>query len=283
MQDSLDNKNDNELLSEFERLLNQDAFLEEISLKELEDHCLALSSDEQLSSQLFQQMQGKELALFRSQPDYQRWYSSKEQCLLILSGHNHYSIESMSQCWISPVATALIRDFKKDGSVTYAYSILPRQGKLFCDVLQPVIFQLLKKKITALRDGWRLRELRSELKKFHKCTKTSIIDEDCEAQKLALLEKIALRVVNLFDESESVYVIVDSIDRCRQLKPPTIDHRKMLLKCLLKLVDGGTCRLKVLAVIDGQIWPQKRYNDMTESRIEGRVIIHEAKQKSVVD
>lgn len=272
----MEKQNDNNRVREIQRLLNLEAFSVDTQRKELEEYSQALASHDQLNASFFQQMQGEELELFRRQPVYQRWIKSPQQCLLILSGKNNESISEIDECWMSPVATAMIKDLGQECRRSiYAYSILPQPGKLVYDVLPAILLQLLRQKISALRDEKQYAELRSELQKLPDCVKLSKSDKTYEDKMLATLHKVALRVINFFDESDSLYIIVDRVDRCRDWKK--VDHRKMLLECLVKLVEGARCKLRVLAVINGYSWPVEKYPDIGRN-VKDRVITHAVEQ-----
>lgn len=270
---------DNDRIRDIQRLLNLDDFSEKTQREELEKYCLALDSDDQLNSGYFQQMRDEELDLFRSQSNYKQWNKSPKQSLLILSGYNNKSISSIDLCWMSPVATAKIRDLGREcGRPIYAYSILPQSGKLVYEVLPAILLQLLKQKIHALRDEKQYAELLSALHRFQDRGKLSKSDERYEDRMLATLHDVALSAVNFYDESESVYIIVDRVDRCRDWKNK-VDHRKILLKCLAKLVEGARCKLKVLVVVNGHSWSVGRYEDIIGGNMKEKgIIIHEEEQ-----
>lgn len=269
-------RDDNNRVREVQRLLNLDTFSEEAQLKEFEKYCLALDSDEHLNSRYFQQMRGTELDRFRRQSDYQRWNRSQKPCLLILSGCNNESIGYIDECWMSPVATSMIEFLgQESGYAIYAYDILPRPGKLLYDVIPTIVLQLLRQKTRVLRDEKQFGELCSELQKFQDIWKLGSDNMD-EDQMIVALQTVALRVVNIFDESEPIYIILDRVDRCRDWK--RIDHRQILLNCLAKLVEGARCNLKVLAVINAQGWPARRYEDIIGKSVKDKIIIHEAEQ-----
>ena len=261
----------NDRVREIQQLLNLGNFSEKTQREELKKYCLALDSDDQLNSGYFQQMRDEELDLFRRQSDYKRWDNSPQRCLLVLSGYNNASINGIDQCWMSPVATAKIGNLDKEcGRTIYAYSILPQLGKLAYDVLSEILLQLLTRKIHVLRDEKQYTELFWELQKFRDCGKLSKSEANDE-QMLATFHRVALSAVNFFDESESVYIIVDRVDRCRDWKK--VDHRKILLKCLVKLVEGARCNLKVLAVINGRSWPVGKYKDIIGKNMKEKVLI----------
>ena len=215
-------------------------------------------------------MRGPELDSFRASEDYQLWRESDRSCLLILSGYNNISIDRVYQCWLSPIAAATVKDFgQQEIRPLYAYCALPQSGKLLYDVVSVILLQLLRQKSGALRDEQRHAELRSELGKFHQTGMD-------EGDRVLAMERVALRVLDFFDESETLYIVVDRADRCRDTK--TVDHRKMLLKVFVKMVEAARCKLRVLTVMDGRSWRVESYQDELGAKMKERFIVHTAEQ-----
>lgn len=79
--------------------------------------------------------------------------------------------------------------------------------------------------------------------------KGSATDDD----RLSALQRAVIRVISVFDESETVHVTLDRIERCCDLKRG-VDNRKPLLKALVQMVEAARCKLKVLVVINGYQW-----------------------------
>ena len=230
-----------------------------------------MKTDEELNTEILQQMSGPVLDMFRAGETYQRWRHSAQSCLLILSGYNDISIDQAHQCWISPIATATIEEFSLDDPRSfYAYYALSRNGKLLYDVCSVILLQLLRQKSSALRNEQRYMELRTELRKFH----NTGLDE---SGKVSMMEKIAVRVIDLFDESETLYVIVDRADRCGD--PMTAYHRKSLLRVFVKMVEAARCRLRILTVINARSWPVENYRDELGAKMMERVIFCNVKQQ----
>ena len=145
-----------------------------------------------------------------------------------------------------------------------------------------IFLQLIRQKREVLRNKSLCDELRAELYELQKYERRSdgkvVGSED---GKLAALHKVALRVVNLFDESETVHVVLDRVDRCCDLKK-RVDHRKPVLKALVKMVEAARCRLRVLVVVNGYQWSVEQRVDELEVKIKGRFIVHTAEQGDVV-
>ena len=260
----LQNAHDHDRLNEVQRLLKLDDFSEEAHRKEWDKHNEAVDKDDDLNAEMFQQMRGSKLDSFRASEDYQAWAHSERPCLLILSGYNDISLE-VDQCWLSPIAAATVKDFDQQDIVPiYAYFALPQKGKLLYDVIAVSLLQLLRRKSGSLRNEGRHAELRTELGRFQQT-------EMDEGHKVLAMERIALRVIDFFEESETLYIVVDRADRCRD--PKAVDHRKALLRMFVKMVEAARCTLRILAVVNGYSWRVDNYRDELGVRMEGRVIV----------
>ena len=237
-----------------------------------------VESDEQLNAAYFEQMQGHRLDSFKAGKDYQSWIKSEQSCLLILSGHNDRSISDIDQCWLSPVALTLIQDFNHQSShLAYSYYIFLPKGELLYRSLSVILLQLLSQKPQVLRNKSQHDEFRAELYELQKIEHQGKNMTDIEDERLSAFHKVAFRVMNFFQESESVYIIIDRADRCCDLKKG-FDHRKPLLKMLVKMVEAARCKLRVLVVINGDQWDVERRQDELGKKMRGKVIVHTAEQ-----
>ena len=267
----LQNAHDHDRLNEVQRLLGLDDFSEEAHRKGWDKHNEAVDKDDDLNAEMFQQMRGSKLDSFRACEDYQSWAHSERSCLLILSGYNNFSLE-VDQCWLSPIAAAAVKDFdQQDIDPIYAYFALPQKGKLLYDVVAVILLQLLRRKSGSLRNERQHAELRTELGRFRQ---TGLDESD----KVLAMERVALRVIDFFEESETLYIVVDRADRCRD--PKVVDHRKALLRIFVKMVEAARCTLRVLAVIDGHSWRVENYRDELGAKMEGRVIVRTEEQET---
>ena len=216
-------------------------------------------------------MRGSKFHAFRTDKDYQLWNNSERSCLLVISGYNDDSIALACQCWASPIAARMVEDFdRQELCPFYAYYAMAQNGKLLHDILSVILLQLLRQKSSALRDEQRYSELRTKLGNLRQV-------EMNDKGRVEAMEKVAVRVVDFFDESETVYIIVDRADRCRDLQKA--DHRKALLKVFVKMVEEARCRLKILVVMDGRSWPVERYRDDVGVKMEERFVVCTATQK----
>ena len=263
---------DHDRLNEVQRLLKLDDFSEEAHRKEWDKHNEAVDKDDDLNAEMLQQMRGSKLESFRASEDYQSWTNSERSCLLILSGYNNISILQVDQCWLSPVAAAAVKGFdQQDTDPIYAYFALPQRGKLLYDVVAVVLLQLLRRKSSTLRNERRYAELRTELGRFQQTG----AEED---NKVLAMERVALRMIDFFEESETLYIVVDRADRCRD--PRVVDHRKVLLRIFVKMVEAARCKLRVLIVIDGHSWRVEDYRDELGAKMDDRVIVHMEEQET---
>lgn len=181
------------------------------------------------------------------------------------------SINQLDQCWLSPVAMAMINDLSEDTSrPIHAYYIFPQPGELLYNALSVIFIQLLRQKSHVLTNGTQGDELRAELEKLQKCDNNP---KETDNNKLSAFHRVALRVMSFFNESETVYIILDRADRCCNLKRRH-DHRKPLLKELVKMVEAARCKLKVLVVINAHQWRVEARQDELGMKLKERVIIH---------
>ncbi|KAL8787107.1 MAG: hypothetical protein Q9195_007935 [Heterodermia aff. obscurata] len=261
---------DHDRLAEIQGFLDLDDFSEEEHRKQWARHVQAVDTDDDLNAEILQQMCGTELHTFRAGEEYQSWSNSEQSSLLVLSGYNNDSIELTYQCWASPVAARLVEDFDKQKSRPfYAYYAVAQNGKLLHDVLSVILLQLLKQKSSALRDEQRYSELRTKLRNFRQMAKD-------DKERVKAMRRVAVRVVDFFDEPETVYIVVDRADRC--WKPDKAYHRKMLLKVLVEMVEQARCKLKVLVVVDGRSWPKEKYRDDVGVKMNERFVVCSATQ-----
>lgn len=236
-------------------------------------------------------MQGQELESFKHCQDYQQWIRSPSASLLILSGYNNECILASNQyCWMSPVAINFIEDLlgqtansdaSAGGGNIYAYCVIPSRGAdLYQEILPSILIQLLRKKSHALRDEKEYGELRAELSMLQAPSHSTSSAEKAskDETRAVTMQKIALRVIkNLFDESDTVYIIVDRVDRCNVVKNNT-NHRKALLQVLVAMVQAARTKLRVLAVVNGLSWNVQKYEDELGITMKDRVIFHTKKQ-----
>lgn len=228
-----------------------------------------------------ERMQGLQLEMFKANKKVQFWQSSPHSQMLLLEGYNHHSMWSSRECWLSPFAVDLIAGMGKTGQADpHAFYVLGlRELELYPQVLSSIIIQLLMQNRQALRNEAQYAELRAEINEYHEATEAG--DKKHEEQEnkdkaLRLLEKVALRVLNIFEPTQTVWIIIDRVDRCRLRSG--FNHQKKLLKTLVHLVEKSKGKVRVLAVVNGHDWKVGEYDDELGQRKEGSVILHTVEQ-----
>lgn len=228
-------------------------------------------------------MKGARFDSFKAGEDYQSWTNSEHSCLLILSGYNNMSINYVDHCWLSPIAMARITDFELcPRHPIYAYYVFSPQDKSLYRAFSVILLQLLRQKSQksqVLRNKSKCKELRAELYELQRSEPQNGKVIENEGKWLSAFHKVALRVMSFFDDLETVHVILDRADRCCDLKKG-VDHRKPLLKALVKMVEAARCKLRVLVVINGCQWDVERRRDELGEKMKGRVIVHRAEQEN---
>ena len=265
---------DDDLLTEVQRSLGLSVFSPEKQRNELDRYRKYLESDEQLNAEYFEQMRSQRLDSLIACKEYQSWIKSEHSSLLVLAGYNNKSITYVDQCWLSPVAIAMIMD---PGPFPSAYYVFASQGESLYQALSVIFLKLLREKRQVLRDTPQYDEFRSELEELKKYEHRENKIEKSEDERLFAFHKIALRVIGFFDESETVHVTLDRADRCCDLRKK-VDHRKPLLKTLVKMVEAARCKLRVLVVFNGNQWDVKERVDDLEEKMKGKIILLRAEQ-----
>ena len=267
---------DDNSLTEIQRSLGLSAFSAENQSKELDQYRESLESDEQLNAAYFEQMRGHRFDSFIGCKEYQSWIKSEHSSLLVLSGYNNESITHLDQCWLSPIAIAMITEPRPSPSAHYVF---PSQGESLYRTLSVILLQLLRQKYQVLRNRSQYEEFRSELYELQKYEYEHRDNKamETENERLSAFQKVALRVIGFFDESETVHITLDRADRCCDLKKK-VDHRSPLLKTLVKMVEAANCRLRVLMVINGYQWDAKERVDDLEENMKGKIILLRAEQ-----
>ncbi|KAM3072727.1 hypothetical protein ACMFMF_007060 [Clarireedia jacksonii] len=258
-----------------QEFLQLDSFSAESQKAEFNDYCYALRTDPQLNARYFQQMNSGGLRYFRASPIYSKWSSSEEPSLLAIWGYNNIGIWNASHCWLSPVATSFIEQLRPDDLHAY---IIVKQDEYAHDILAKIVLQLLRCKPEALTDEKRYSELSPDMvayQRIYNGNQSSMRTDD--RTKIDIIERIATRVISFFEPSDTVYIIIDRVDRC-SIKTSGTNHRKALLNALEAMVKIATCKLKVLAIINGYDWGRDNYQDDGEIKEGGRITLHSLEQ-----
>ena len=219
-------------------------------------------------------MQGERLEEFKKHPDFQAWQKSLHSCMLVLAGYNNESVYSTRECWLSSIALDMIERVKESRqSEPYAYILgLQEEDKAFPRVLSCIVLQLLLSSPQVLQNDAQYAELCAEIEAYSAATKS---EQEYSNISNVLLEKVALRILNLFDRTKTVWIILDRVDQCN---PGKKGHRRMLMRTLVHLIQKATVTVKVLAVVNGYDWRVDEEGDELEQDRDAHVIIHQGRQ-----
>ncbi|KAI0106667.1 hypothetical protein F4814DRAFT_428650 [Daldinia grandis] len=231
-----------------------------------------------------EQMRGARLEEFKNHVDFQLWRDSLRSCMLVLTGYNNVSVYSTGRCWLSSIALDMIESFRKsEQGDPCAYYILEHQEHSILPVLSRIIVQLLMLNPQALGNDKQYEELRAEAEKYRTTPKAkpqSNSEHGHEYSDTAnvLLQKVALRVLNMCDRTKPVWIILDRVDNC---KSGNVNHRKKLMKALVYLLENAAVKVRVLVVVNGYDWKADNERDeFGQSRHES-IIVHTAEQSTL--
>jgi hypothetical protein len=230
-----------------------------------------------------ERMQGNRLEELKTHPDFQKWRLSIHSCMLVLVGYNNDSVWSARDCWLSPLALNVITNLKKPGQADpCAFHIigLGEQPEPFPRILLCIVFQLLKLNAQALhkRDGSQYANLCTAIREYREAVaKAGDESQKYSGETSVLLQKVALGVLNMFDSTKTVWIILDRVDRCEAALKT--NHRKKLLQRLVYLVEKAEVKVRVLAVVNGCDWRVDEEGDELGHSIPVSLIIHTERQQ----
>lgn len=202
-------------------------------------------------------------------PEFQKWQSSKTSRLLLLSGLN--DVPDAPHCWISPVALDMITDLT---TTTIASKKAPDlcifhlfgmgdEDEPYTQILVFFIHRLLCCNKPALHDQSLYDELKAELSAYLNHTnrqgRSNHGAED-------LLEAILVRVLSSINANQTVWFILDRVDKCQTAADSKM-HRRSLLRTLSRVIERSTVRLMILAVVNARDWNVEEF--MYEIKGEG--------------
>ncbi len=219
-------------------------------------------------------MRGPCLEEFMKHTKIREWLEHSSS-MLILVGCNNESVHRAGHCWLSPVALHIVaKSMESSQADPCAFYVLGlRDGDLFPQVLLSIIIQLLRLNRQALQNESQYAELRAEIREYRGATIAG--SESHEEPKYDLLQKVALRVLGMFDPTKTVLIILDRVDRC---KVAPIDHRKKLLMSLVHVVENAKARVRVLAVVNKHDWTVEDYVDELGNKDPRSVVLHRIEQ-----
>jgi hypothetical protein len=216
---------------------------------------LKSSNHDDTASEILEQMKDARLQKFKQNDAYQSWQVPRLSRIIILVARNHEYARTR-HCWASPIALSEI-DHLEANSATYAYYTLPVMDRTSLHQVVPsILFQLLRLKLKVLGPGGRLEDLNSKVGEYEN---VAAAIEDSE-EKILSLHKVVTSVINYFEAGETVYIIVDRVDRCEE------DQQLLLLHTLTQLMERGRCTTKVLVIANTVGWSVDRKALLTREK-----------------
>lgn len=255
---------------DLENLIEQDRFQKLLGLldlshasskfeKALERSRDANQADDEAQAGLpLQRVRGRMLSQYLSRGTYRNWESAQSSSLLILAGKNYDGTQSQ-ECWISPIAINTIDRIQKDQTRPFwAISLIDadqrrEQQDTVHQVLVDILLQLVRRNVVCLRDPQQYDRLRQDLAEFEQLVHKTTPPDYGRGAKTDLAYQLAADVIQCFDETASVYIVLDRLDRCEL--GGKFNHRKALLEGLIKMVQRARCKLKILITVSAISWP----------------------------
>lgn len=241
---------DNQKMDKIQELLDLSTWTLKQRRQELQEYKQSIDR-ECADDQIFQTMRSGSINQYRREAQhFRKWEDSDKSSMLLLIGANHESVVSLRHhCWMSPLALNLMDKYHSTaGTRASAYAFyafkLPVQTQIY-PVASEILFQLLRwKKHELGGSGDRLAFLFAKLKEYHAID----VNNDDEDTKLEALRHVAATTMQLFAPDETIYLILDRIDRCYR------DHRANLLDFLTEIMELAACPVKILAVANSVGW-----------------------------
>lgn len=271
---------DNNRLNNIQVMMGLESYSAQAEDELLEKYRRDLDSEFNFNWHHLQRMNGNFLEDFIEDPKIKTWLNSAQSCMLLLVGYNDVSFLYNGQCWLSPLALHMA-DRSKDASSTSNssayYSLGLHNNESSSQVLLSVMMQLLRCNTQALRDDTQHAELLTEVREYQRAlsAKDGVLDP---------LQRICVRVLNLQSHVDTVWIILDRVDRC-QLRHGDY-HRNTLMQTVMRLVEKVEVKLRVLATVNGYDWQVESQLDelyKLERTKPDRFVIHTARQRRLDD
>lgn len=198
--------------------------------------------------------------------------------MLLLSGRNIYS--DNSQCWVSPVGLDMVSNLmaqeKSDANAEvclfYIFGHAATRNEPFTNVLAFFIHRLLCHNPRLLQNRKLFDEFNAGLSAFVR-DKGAIEEGKVGHRSEKALEAMLVRVLDTFDEDQTIWLILDRVDKCLTMVEWN-RHRRALLKVLSHAVERTTARLKVLAINKQSDWNIDNFMDeLVEEDSESRTLL----------
>ncbi|KAK7433892.1 hypothetical protein Landi51_13763 [Colletotrichum acutatum] len=282
---------DNDRLNNMQDLFEVRGYSQESNFKILEKYQDDLRADfDQGTWAGLDILRGQRLKTFmKNCMDLSKWLQPSNSYMLVLAGYNEASVSSIGSCWLSPVALDIIATLRSSTSPEpYAFYI-PGLTKtnLLPEVLSHIAIQLLMANRRALRDDARYNELKGKIQLYavaeneakddtrndKKSEKTNGISTNAKKA----LQDVVLEVLNLFKEEQTVWIVVDRPDQCKERGGH--DHKRILAQALVNLLESAKSRVRVLLVVNGHDWRvDKEFDEFGQSK-QDSVAVHTALQR----
>lgn len=195
-----------------------------------------------------------ELDNFDNAAEVRTWKQSSHSQVYLLVGYNHESCCLSNQCWVSPVVLHMTRKLKHMSNAdAYAFYLIGHQEPTNIQhILSIIVLQLLEQSRVSLRNEEQYTELCAELQIYRKSVEVHGRSGDSRDTNEAL-ERVALKALNMFAPTETVWIFLDRVDRCRSSSRKA--NGKRLLKALVHLVEKASLKVRVLVTVNGYDWP----------------------------
>ena len=295
---------DYDRLERIRELIGQKTYSRETELDLFRKYQRDVQADFDTNWTNLERMQGPLLQNFKNGIIFQDWRQSQHSSLLIMAGYNNESVYSSGKCWLSPIALDTITQLNEaDQPDPYAFYILGLRPdtEMVQQVLSCLIIQLLNQNRGALQNEAVYAELNAELREYAKLleesqqttalshalrikdikkaiNKAKAFIEELSNKANAILQKVALRVLNTFDPTKPVWIVLDRGDKC---KAGAFNHRKKLAKSLVYLVENAKVNVKILAIVNGYDWRVDEMADELGQSKEESLNVHKMEQKRI--
>ena len=223
-------------LNEIQSLLGLELYSEDTELELLQKYRRDLEVDEYLSSPYCERMEGSRMDAMKNDEVFQNWFSSACSRMLLLLGYNNAAIYSAPNCWLSPLAINMISSIRQAPNAGPCAFYIPRlhnDDASFPKAVLSMVFQILSADKAVLQDN-RHSKLLVEIRAHHDTIQRG------EASQEAV-QGIALKALNLFGPSTTIWLVVDCVDKCRKSNGQN-DFRKRLLRTLVALVEKAKAK-----------------------------------------
>ncbi|KAJ5928276.1 hypothetical protein N7466_007232 [Penicillium verhagenii] len=270
----------NDALSKIQSLLNLETYSAESEQKLLKIYQDEIKHHFEFNWQpIFERMQGQAVEAFQQGQEFQGWQNSEQSSILILVGYNNESIYNDEMCWMSPAALQtiddMIKDRQKDPFAFYLFG--QRSENRFPQVLSSIIIQLLRQNRQSLQNQVQYDELYAAVQRFHELPYSQYSTQEDLVHNEEALRKVALRALDMFDSRRTVWIILDRVDRGKHARREA-NHRKMLIKSMVRLVEEAKVKVKVLAVVNGWDWDAEKESDDFGQIKKSSVVVHPVHQ-----